>query len=69
MNVYTISSWINCGEIMENIVCKMKDEIPVLDFHDCIGYIQRETGYNEDVIMKILDAESDYMMKCVIIEE
>ena len=54
---------------MENIVCKMKDEIPVLDLHDCIGYIQRETGYNEDVIMKILDAESDYMMKCVIIEE
>lgn len=53
---------------MENITCDMKDGIPVLDFHDCIGYIRRKTGYDENVIMKILDAESDYMIKCGIIE-
>ena len=64
-----ISSWIDNGKIMENIVCEMKDGIPVLDFHDCIGYIRRKTGYDENVIMNILDAESDSMIKCGIIEE
>lgn len=54
---------------MENIDCEMKDGIPVLDFHDCVGYIHHKTGYDENVIMKILDAESDYMMKCGIIEK
>lgn len=68
MSVYTISSWINNGEIMENIVCEMKDGIPVSDYHDCIGFIKDKTGLSEKDIENVLDAESEYMIKCGIIE-
>lgn len=42
-------------------------ELPVLDYDKLIDYIQRNTGYKEDIICRVLDLETDYMRELGII--
>lgn len=42
-------------------------ELPVLDYDKLIDYIQRNTGYKEDIICRVLDSETDYMRELGII--
>lgn len=40
---------------------------PVLDFEECITFISDKTGVNKDMVMKVLDAESEFMIQAGII--
>ena len=42
-------------------------ELPVLDYDKLIDYIQRNTGYKEDIICRVLNLETDYMRELGII--
>ena len=42
-------------------------ELPVLDYDTLVAYIQKNTGYKEDIICRVLDLETDYMRELGII--
>lgn len=44
-------------------------DIPVLDFDKLVDYIVKNTNYDEVVIERVLDLETQYMMQLGIIEE
>lgn len=46
---------------------KENKEIPVLDFDELVNYIQEKTEYNKEVIEKVLDLETEYMVQLGII--
>lgn len=42
---------------------------PVLDFTDCINYIAKDTGYNSEIVVAVLNSETEYMRKVGIIAD
>lgn len=42
-------------------------ELPVLDFDKLTEYIQKNTGYKEEIIQRVLNLETDYMVHLGII--
>lgn len=42
-------------------------EIPVLNFDELVEYIKKNTNYEETVIERVLNLETDYMKKLGII--
>lgn len=42
-------------------------EIPVLDFDELVKYIHEKTEYDKEVIEKVLDLETEYMVQLGII--
>lgn len=46
---------------------KENKEIPVLNFNELVKYIQEKTEYNKEVIEKVLDLETEYMVQLGII--
>lgn len=46
---------------------KENKEILVLNFNELVKYIQEKTEYNKEVIEKVLDLETEYMVQLGII--
>ena len=42
-------------------------EIPVLDFDELVKHIQEKTEYDKEVIEKVLNLETEYMVQLGII--
>lgn len=40
---------------------------PVLDFEECLTFISDKTGIAKNTVMKVLDAESEFMINAGII--
>lgn len=43
------------------------DGKPVLDYEECIKYIMGSTGITKDIVEKVIDAETEYMVKVGIV--
>ena len=43
------------------------DGKPVLDYEDCINYILNSTGITRDIVEKVIDSETEYMVKVGIV--
>ena len=48
---------------------KENKEIPVLDFNECIDWIDSETEYDRDTIQRILEMETEWMKQAGVIIE
>lgn len=44
-------------------------DIPILDFDKMVEYIMKNTNYDGNVIERVLDLETQYMMQLGIIAE
>ena len=42
--------------------------VPVLDYEDCFKFITEKTGIDKKTAMRVLDAETEYMIKIGIID-
>ena len=40
---------------------------PGLDFEECLAFISNKIGIDKDTVMKVLDAESEFMINAGII--
>lgn len=43
------------------------DDKPVLDYDESIKYIVNSTGIAKDIVEKVIDAETEYMVKVGIV--
>lgn len=43
------------------------DDKPVLDYEECINHILNSTGIARDIVEKVIDAETEYMVKVGIV--
>lgn len=45
------------------------DEKPIqVDYEKCFDYIVNETGIDKEIVMKVIDAETDYLVNIGVIE-
>lgn len=47
----------------ENIV-----EAPVVDYEKCFEFISEKTGVDKETVMKVVDAETEYLISIGVIE-
>ena len=43
-------------------------EVPCVDYEKCFDYIVENTGIDRELVMKVIDAETEYLIKIGVIK-